>query len=202
MPHKSKTRTILENLEVQEVLTVGGVAVVPEGSVSAVVTTPATLVSKTQLLRLEEVTLPATALTATDNGDATGGFIAQELLTLPNTRMIVVGAFLDLEVTAVSEEIGEDAVLAVGVGTTAADDSTPTGTQIDILGPVAVTLTTGAGSGVGISGTALLHIDSTGETQDKVYLNVGIPDASISATGTITVAAVLRLFYIDLSMGA
>ena len=192
MPHKIRGKVIVDTLEIEGEL---------EGAIETSMAasghpTGAVVTSVPHLPRVEQVVHTA-QLTVTD-GDTDGGVASEELLTLPSSRVLILGAFLDLAITAVSEEITGTTV-KMAVGTAAATTDTLKSTAADLIASTNITLTSGEGDAEGAS-TTVIHKD--GDTETTYYLNLGIAAAGITGNGTVDITYTFRLVYIDLSMGA
>jgi hypothetical protein len=154
--------------------------------------------SESQLPQIEDVRFEDLDITITDNGDASGGYNASVMFRLPSTRVILLGAFLDLTVNSIGTGLLDGSYTAA-VGTAPATDSTHTGGQVDIIASGAITVSGGTGTIESVGAVLLTYLDAT--TAKDIHLNIGVPDASITATGTINVTGVFRLVYIDISDG-
>ena len=154
--------------------------------------------SEAQVPQIEIVQFSGLALTVTDNGDASGGFNASAMFNLPSTRCLILGAFLDLTVDSIETGL-LDGDYSIGVGVDPATDSSHTGDQVNLLGTVALTVASGTGTLEHVSGVILIQVDGT--TAAPIYLNIGVPDASITADADITASGLFRMVYIDLSDG-
>lgn len=152
------------------------------------------------LPRVEDVRLTAVDIPITDTGGASGGYAAIELLTLPETRIILLGAFVDFTVNSVAEEIDAAATVSFGVGTAATANSTIDSTEINFLSAAgSILLSSGAGTAEAVSTLILSIFDAVSAT--KVYLNIGVPDAGISASSSMNITAAVRFIYLDSSLG-
>lgn len=138
-------------------------------------------------------------------GTTGDGFVATALFTFPATYLAIIGAFADFEVTGVGDggEIDDDAEVTMSVGSTGTADGTLAGTDVNIIASTAMTLVSGvkASTEAVFAGTATLNLDGAGSAA-KAYLNIAVPDADISADGTIDVTGKIRILYIDLSSGS
>lgn len=197
MSHKIKNRVYLPN--VQEInLADADLKVGTHGTAG----TDVTQTKLSSMLVTEELEISST-ITITDVGDANGGYGAHELVTLPSSDVLLIGALIDIAITGDGSGIASDAAVDIGVGTAAeAANSTIDGTSADIIGKIDAPLTSDEGVAAGPgppSGTPVV-IDATGGSQG-IYLNLGVPDADISASGTIIVVGTIRLIYLDITKG-
>lgn len=143
-----------------------------------------------------EVTLGSQAVAITDTGGASGGHGTHSLLTLPAQHVLILGAFLDVAVTA-SGGVAADAAVDVAVGTAAETaNATLDSTQADIVGSTDMDLTDSDGSASATS-AGVDNVDATGGTQ-ALHLNFGVPDADITANGSLAVTGTFRVSYIVL----
>lgn len=148
---------------------------------------------------LIELILPATGVTVTDNGGATGGFLALELFRFPNTRIAILSTYLELTIISTGAGISQTATLTIGLGTSATTDATINSGEVNVVAAVTQALTGGAAVKELASSTVLVQLDAM--TNTSLYLNVGVPDASISADTAMSISAILRMVYLDLSGG-
>jgi len=190
--NKIRKPTILENLIVDG-------SKLNTGPNSSTPLTGMTVLSQALVPQLEDVRFSAFDLEATDNGDSTGGFYGGAMFKLPATRIVLLGAFLDLTILSVEAGIAADATLAVAVGTAIATDATHTGGQVNIIASAPISLTGGAGAAEFNGIVALTYLDVVSAT--SVYLNIGIPDADISADAALNATGVFRMVYLDISDG-
>ncbi len=204
MPHRRRNRTYLDNVQniniVNATLDSADLKVGSHGTAGTGVTQE----QLSSLLVTEELTIAAPAVVITDVGDANGGYGALELIVLAASNILLLGAEIDIAITGDGAGTADDAAVDIGVGTVAeAANSTIDGTSANVIAKIDAPLTAAAGVAVGVglpSGTPVV-VDATGGTQG-IYLNIGIPDADISATGTMAVAGTVRLIYLDISKGA
>jgi len=154
--------------------------------------------SEAQVPQLEDVRFEDVDLTVVDTGGASGGYSANLLFRLPSTRVQILTTFLDITVNSLGTGIS-DGVFFASMGVGAATGSPPTGTAINIITASAITVSSGTGHVENIQSTTPISNDATVGTD--VYLNITVPDASISATGTINVTGIVRLIYLDVSDG-
>jgi len=198
MSHKIKNRVYLPNVQELNLADVD-LAVGTHGTAG----TDVTQTKLSSLLVTEELEI-STTVDITDVGDANGGYGAHALVTLAESDILLIGAHIDIAITGDGVNIGATAAVDVGVGTAAeAANSTIDGTSADIIGKIDAPLVDSEGVAVGPgppSGTPVV-IDATGGTQG-IYLNFGVPDADISANGTIVVVGTVRLIYLDITKGA
>lgn len=198
MSHKIKNKVYLPN--VQELILVDGELKMGTHG------TPGTGVTQEKLSTLlvtEELIIAADQI-ITDTGGADGGYGALTLITLPASHIVLLGAFVDVTLTGDGTSIAADAAVDIGVGTAAeAANSTIDGTAADVVAKIDIALTTsvGTGDGAGLPSGTPVPIDATAGTV-KLYFNIGVPDADISAEGTISIAGTVRLIYLDISKGA
>ena len=199
MSHKIKNRVYLPN--VQELnLADADLKVGSHGAAGTGITQQ----KLSSLLVTEELTIAVAAAVITDVGDANGGYGAITLLTLPASNVLFLGAEIDIAITGDGVGTASDAAVDIGVGTAAeAANSTIDGTSADIIAKIDALLTAdvGAAEGAGVPSGTPVVVDATGGSQG-IYLNIGIPDADISASGTMAVAGTVRLIYLDISKGA
>jgi len=152
------------------------------------------------LPRIEDVRLDAVNVAITDTGGAGGGYAAVELMTLPATRIVLLGAFLDFTVNSVAAGITATAVVSFGLGTAATANATIDSNEISMLsGAGSFVLSGGTNTGEATNPLLLTLFDAV--TTTKVYLNIGVADAGISATSSMNVTAVARIIYFDASLG-
>ena len=200
MSHKRTNVNVLENTQKLSLLSGGEIKIGSHGTAGTGVTQE--LLSSA--LVTEELTVAASAVTITDVGDANGGYGALKLVTLAAAHLLFLGAYIDIAITGDGAGTAADAAVDIGVGTAAeAANSTIDGTSADIIDKIDAPLTAsvGAAEGVGLPSGTPVVVDATGGTQG-IYLNIGIPDADISASGTMAVAGTVRLIYLDISKGA
>lgn len=154
--------------------------------------------SEVMPVSMEDVRFTDVELTVTDTGGANGGFIAQALLDLPSTRCYMIAGFADITVKSIGSNLS-DSTFTFSVATTAATGGNLTGATANLVGSFNVVVTSGTGTGEGISSVVSAHVDGT--TATHVYLNGFIPDAAISADDTLVASGIVRIFYIDISDG-
>jgi hypothetical protein len=198
MSHKIKNKLYLPN--VQEInLADVDLKIGTHGTAG----TDVTQTKLSSMLVTEELEISSTVI-ITDVGDANGGYGAHSLVVLPASDLLLIGSLIDVAITGDGVNISATAAVDVAVGTAAeAADSTLDGTSADIIAKIDAPLTTSEGVAAGPgppSGTPVV-IDATGGTQG-IYLNFGVPDADISANGTIVVVGTIRLIYLDITKGA
>lgn len=204
MPHRRRNRTYMDNvvrLDADALLVADAELKVGTHGTASTGLTQEKLAS---VLVTEELTVAVAAQAITDVGDANGGYGALEMLTLPASHIVLLGAFLDVTLTGDGVNIAADAAVDVGVGTAAeAANSTIDGTSADIIAKVDIALTdsVGTGDGAGLPSGTPVPLDATAGTV-KLYFNIGVPDADITASGTMAIAGTLRLIYLDISKGA
>lgn len=164
--------------------------------------TDVTQTKLSSMLVTEELEIDSTVI-ITDVGDANGGYGAHKLVTLPSSDILLIGALIDVAITGDGVNIGATAAVDIAVGTAAeAANSTLDGTSADIIAKIDAPLTAceGVAAGPGPPSGTPVVIDATGGTQG-IYLNLGVPDADISANGTIVVVGTIRLIYLDITKG-
>lgn len=198
MSNSTRNKHYVKNLQV-ETLSFGTDA---PGPVSSGRVTDGMSVSKTTgiIPVLEEVRFTDKVFTLTDTGVG-GAWTSLEILTLPATRVAFLSAFLSTIVIASSAGIVQDGVIRRSLGTTATADSTLATTDANILVAGNIVLTDGAGDAESALSTAMVAVDAAAGGV-KVYLNIALSDADLTATGTVTMNGILRLIYIDVSGGA
>ena len=197
MSHKIKNKLYLPN--VQEInLADVDLKIGTHGTAG----TDVTQTKLSSMLVTEELEISSTVI-ITDVGDANGGYGAHSLVVLPASDLLLIGSLIDVAITGDGTNIGATAAVDVAVGTAAeAANSTLDGTSADIIASIDAPLTASEGVAAGPgppSGTPVV-IDATGGTQG-IYLNFGVPDADISANGTIVVVGTIRLVYLDITKG-
>jgi hypothetical protein len=74
-------------------------------------------------------------------------------------------------------------------------------TEVDVIAKIDAPLTASAGVAVGQMSVTPVLLDATAGTS-IYYLNIGVPDADITASSSITVVGTFRLIYLDFSQGA
>lgn len=150
---------------------------------------------------VEELILPGIEVDITDTGGVNGGYGAHSLLTLPDSMLVLVGIYLDLELVAATG-ITATAAVAVALGSDAeATGSTLTGTSADYIASANCTLVASEGD-IQSTGPAAPELVNASAGTEEIFLNFGVPDAAISANSKITVSGKVRLVYIDLSQEA
>jgi len=192
MPSKTKQVHLMENLKIGGSLFVDG----------AKPTVPAALTNQalSPVIQQLEIPLSSFSVTVTDTGGANGGYGTQELLTFPSKHVLLLGCMMDLAVVAAAG-IAADATLAFAIGTAAeATDDTLDSTQADRIASTACALTASAGSCDNSGPAAPAVVDATAGTS-KLHLDVGCPDADITASSSVALTGSIHIFYIDLSQG-
>lgn len=154
--------------------------------------------SEAQVPQIEIVQINALDLTVTDNGDATGGFHGTPMLRLPPTRLVMVAAFIDFTINSIETGL-LDGSYPIAVGTAIADDSTPSGSQVNIIASTAITVSSGTGTIEQVNVFPTAH-DAAAAAID-LFLNIGVPDASITASADLNATGTFRFIYLDLSGG-
>lgn len=194
MPSKERQVTVFEHLKV-------GQSMFVEGARCTLGASGVTRLNRlTPTIVHEELSI-SKAVTITDTGGANGGYGSLDVVTLPSSHIAVLGAMMDLTLTGDGVGIASDATCAVAMGTAAeAANDTLDGTSGDLIASTACALTDDVGTCDNGGPTNPLFRDATAGTA-KYYLNLGVPDADISASGVITVVGTIHLFYIDLSQG-
>lgn len=144
----------------------------------------------------------ATSIVMTD-ADTDGGFGSMELVTLPESVIILLGALLELSLSG-GEGIAATATVAVAVGSAAeAADGTLSGTSGTYIASSDCVLAASAGDMSAAGTLSTLGVIDARAGTSKLYLNLGLADAGISIDQSeIAVTGSLRLIYLDLSQGA
>ncbi|MHA1859156.1 MAG: hypothetical protein ACTSUU_06895 [Candidatus Thorarchaeota archaeon] len=153
--------------------------------------------SEAQVSQIEIVQIDALNLTVTDNGDSTGGFHATAMVRLPPTRLVMVGSFIDFTINSIETGL-LDGNYALAVGTAAATDSTHTSTQVNILASTNLTVSSGTGT---LEVTSVFPTAFDATTDMDIFLNIGVPDASITTDADLNATGTFRFIYLDLSGG-
>lgn len=198
MTHKRTQRQLLDNVILD------GRTIIPSLPPSVQgISSLANARSKAGLILPHYIEFTATdqEFTVTDSGGAGGGNFSQQLFTFPTTeRIAVVSSYLSVEVKGIGTGIA-DGTFAFGVGTAVASAALD-GAEINWL---SAALSRTVSSGVAAKGAAtgplvITYLDASAGTL-PLYFNGYVPDASISATGVITLDVVFRGIYFDCSLG-
>ena len=168
------------------------------GAESALAAASASGVTKTEKIganKIVTLTLTNKVIAVTDTGGAAGGHGSLKLLDLPEGNVLFLNASTNLTVARVSTGIAATAALIGSVGSAAVStaDSTLTTTEANIVPSTSATLTAGAGTLKG-EATAVAFVDGT-TTPAGVFLNFAVPDASITATDSLTVNGTITVIY-------
>jgi hypothetical protein len=150
---------------------------------------------------VDELVLSELEISITDAGVTDGGYGAHLLITLPSSVVVLLGIYLDLSLVA-GEDISATADVAVAIGSAAEEaDSTLDSTSDDYVGSADCTLVDSEGS-IQSSGPSAPALIDASAGDKEVFLNLGVPDADISDSSSITISGKVRLVYIDLSREA
>ena len=142
------------------------------------------------------LTLAATPVAVTDSGGANGGFGSLKIYDFPDGNVLVLGATTDLN-TVATGGIGATASVVGSLGTVAeATNATLDSTQANIMPSTTGTLTASAGTLDGQS-TGVVVADGT-DTAVDLILNFGVPDAGITANGSIAVTGTVTIVWQNL----
>ena len=154
---------------------------------------------------VQVMTVTMADLSLTVDGTGGEGFVGSALFTLPATRILILGAFADFEITGVGAgaEIDADALVGLAVGTTTTVAGAMTTTEADIIGETAMQLAAGvkASTEAVMADDLTTAVDAAGGA--SLFLNMNVADADITATdtGTVDVTATIRILYVDISSG-
>ena len=147
-------------------------------------------------LRKVVLNFASVSIATTDQGSA-GAQGSKLIYTFPAGKYgQMLGASVNLTTLAGSGGIVDGAALVGAVGVTAAGtgDATLTSLEATAVPSIAGTLTSGAGTLVGVNGsTAML-----GAAIDDLYLNLAVPNADSSADDTVTVNGTITLWFLEL----
>lgn len=135
-----------------------------------------------------------------DSGGAAGGNFSQQMFTLPLTeRVAIISSYLAVEVKSIGASLA-DGGYSFGVGTDAAV-GTLSADEINFLS-AALSLTVSSGVSPKTIATGPLVITYLdGNPALPVYFNGFVPDASISADGTVTLDVVFRALFVNVALG-
>lgn len=132
-------------------------------------------------------------ITVTDTGGANGGYGSYQLADFPAGLINIVGGVTNLTFTAAAG-IGATAALKHSVGTAAeATNDTLDSTQANAIPSTSVTLAASTGTVGGVS-TAAAWVDGTTTAAD-LFLNIGVADAGISSSSSVTVTGQMWITY-------
>lgn len=142
------------------------------------------------------LTLTNTPVVVADSGGANGGFGGLKIYDFPEGNILILGATSDLN-TAATGGIGATAALVGSLGTAIeASNATLDSTQANVMPSTSGTLTASAGTLDGQStGTAI--VDGTATAADLI-VNIGVPDADISANGQVTLTGTITIVWQNL----
>lgn len=167
------------------------------GKISPTPTTGVAVVEAARMPQLVTLTLTAKAVSV-DSGDDFGSV---ELVTLPNSNLLITACVVDLAATVsgLATETVETVDYAIGTVPTAStnfanageDNLTP---KIDGVGAAA------SGTVKGASSSSTINVLVAAAADNKVYLNVATPVTA--DTGTITVTGTVKLVVLDLGAPA
>ena len=167
------------------------------GKISPTPTTGVAVVEGVRIPNVVTLTLTAVAVSV-DSGDDFGSV---ELVTLPNTNLLITACVVDLAATVagLATETVETVDYAIGTVPTASanfanageDNLTP---KIDGVGAA------DSGTVKGASSAATINVLVAAGASNKIYLNVGTPVTD--DTGTVTVTGTIKLVVIDLGAPA
>lgn len=136
----------------------------------------------------------------TDTGGANGGYGSQKIFDAPAGNIKVLGGVQRFtRVARVSTGIAATAVVKFSVGSAAeATNDTLDSAQADVIPSTNMAaMSSGVSAGGGGRSTAEPVLNGT-VTPIDLFLNVGIADASISASDNIDVDGEIELYYINL----
>lgn len=160
-------------------------------------TASVTVVEAAKMPQVVTLTLAAKAVTM-DSGDDFGSV---ELLTLPNTNLLVTACVVDLaaEVSGLATETVETVDYAIGTVATASTDFSNAGEdnltpKIDGVGAAT------SGTVKGASSSSTINVLVAAGASNKVYLNVSSPVTT--GTATVTVTGTVKLVMLDLGAPA
>jgi hypothetical protein len=144
------------------------------------------------------ITLPFKdiSIPVVDTGGAAGGQGSLQIYQWPEGVIQFMGALFNLTTKRNSTGIAAGAALVGAVGSAAAGaaDAALTGTEADMIASFAGTLTAGIGVLQKYGGLVAAPFDGH-TTAIKAFLNLGVPDADISATDGITVNGTVSLYW-------
>jgi hypothetical protein len=199
MTHIRRNKAVYGNLDVKT-LTLNRVPITEAGLVTSSLTGAETTQRNGFVQTVESI---ITDMVVDVEGTTGDGFATLSLFTLPATRVAIIGAFADFEVVGIGagNEIDADAEVIMSIGSTATTDGTLATTDANVIASTAMTLVGGkkASTEAVFAGTATLNIDAAGGA--GIHFNIGVPDADISADGTLTLTAKIRVLYVDISTG-
>lgn len=134
------------------------------------------------------INLTEVSISIVDSGGAAGGQGSVKVYDFPEGVTQILGAACNLTTRKGGAGITDTAAVVGSVGTVApgAGDAALTGTEADIIPSTAGTLAAGAGVLKGISAAPAAPFNGTATPIDAL-LNIGIPDAGITATTTLIV---------------
>lgn len=165
--------------------------------IGAVNGTGVTVEEKRGQIQNSVINLASTSITVTDTGGANGGYGSLKIYDLPAGNILVLGATSNLSFTRGSTGISATAVVKHALGSVAVSTSdTLSSTLANVIPSTNATLAAGTGSGGGES-TAVTFLDGTTTAADLI-LNIGVADANISASDSVSVSGTVNVSWINL----
>lgn len=127
------------------------------------------------------------------------GDVGSKIYDFPTGLISILGAVMDLTITASGGQISSTASVVASIGSvTAAHDATLTSTEADIVPSTAYTLVASVKHAVGLGVTPKIF-DGTG-TPASAYLNIAVPDADRSDTSeNLSVSGTIKITWVNLS---
>jgi len=178
--------------------TLGGTAF-DQASAPAVAGAVGTFTSKHALPFAWEVAFASEVVSVVDSGGAAGGFATPVLLTLPPIYYQLTTAYMQISVESVGGGISATGDVSFGMGTGATSDASLASTEVDHAVVNTITLTGGAGAGTVTSAIVSAYFNNLADAIGDLYLNIGVPDADISATADVTFSGRIAIFGFELS---
>lgn len=149
-----------------------------------------------------KIDLASLSITVTDTGGANGGYGSQKISDHPEGVIKFIGASAKITSITAAAGISASGTVKFSVGTVAAStNDTLSTTKANIIPSTSITLSSSAGTGFGSSADhgAWIAMDIDGHTTAAdVYLNIGVADASISSSSSVTLTGTIYVWYINL----
>lgn len=139
------------------------------------------------------LTLTNVDIAVADSGGASGAFGGKQLYDFPEGAISIFGAFAQLQPTAGAGGVGDTATVKFSLGSALeASNDTLDSVQANVIGSTNVVLSGGVGpSTKAVGATAVAQLDGTATAID-LFLNLGVADAGVTASDTITVNGTVR----------
>lgn len=143
------------------------------------------------------ITLTALAITVTDTGGANGGYGTQKIYDFPEGNLVIMGAVSNLTAITAAAGISATATVKHSLGTAAeATNDTLDSTQANLIPSSSSVLVGSAGTGTGLS-TAQTILNGTATAVDAI-LNIGVADAGISSSSSVTITGTVTITWVNL----